>query len=281
MKQKKYYFYAESAKTILSAMNAKKKSIEVSLDLNRTTSIIEVKNEHAVLDEDNTITIDQLKKIKKKDKKIFILEGECMSVVEERNDYYYKLLPTHAAPTIEISGVRMHRTKNYDPFIDAREKVSTVVKKGDRVLDTCGGLGYTAIWAKNNGAKEVMTVEYDAHVVRLREKNPWSDELKDDKITVIITDVNDYIHSLESDTFDSIIHDPPRFSLSGELYGREFYAELQRVLKRKGRLYHYTGTPYSKHQGNKFLKNTIRRLGSVGFRQIRDKTNILGVTAIK
>lgn len=40
------------------------------------------------------------------------------------------------------------------------------------------------------------------------------------------------------------MHNPPRFSIAGELYGLDFYRALYRVLRRDGKLFHYTGEPW-------------------------------------
>ena len=42
---------------------------------------------------------------------------------------------------------------------------------------------------------------------------------------------------------DAVLHDPPRFGIAGELYSQSFYDQLARVLRPRGRLFHYTGTP--------------------------------------
>ena len=47
--------------------------------------------------------------------------------------------------------------------------------------------------------------------------------------------------------FDAVLHDPPRFGIAGELYSQAFYDHLARVLKPRGVLFHYTGTPKQTH----------------------------------
>ena len=70
-------------------------------------------------------------------------------------------------------------------LIDAKQKVKEVVMKGNRVLDTCSGLGYTAIWALRTGAQEIVSVECNESVIKLRKENPWSNELYNSKINEI------------------------------------------------------------------------------------------------
>lgn len=59
-----------------------------------------------------------------------------------------------------------------------------------RLLDTCTGLGYTAIAAaKCKGVTGVVTVELDEVSLRMCARNPWSREMF----------VNDKITSLQGD----------------------------------------------------------------------------------
>jgi predicted methyltransferase len=275
------FFHSTIAEKILSAINHHQQQIELSLDLNISTHVIYLEAHKIIIDPDQTLSLDQLRLIAKKKNKVFKLENQALKVLECRNDFYYKLVPTDFAPTLQISGIQMHRTKDYDPFVDAQQKASSVVKLGDYVLDTCGGLGYTAIWAKRCGAEKVLCIERDSSVLILREQNPWSQEINHPDITPIFADSNKHINQLDNHYFDSIIHDPPRFSLSGELYGELFYSALYRVLKKGGRLYHYTGTPYSAKHGNRFQLNTVQRLKNVGFRKVEIQSATLGVMALK
>ncbi|MHA2358284.1 MAG: class I SAM-dependent methyltransferase, partial [Candidatus Heimdallarchaeaceae archaeon] len=86
------------------------------------------------------------------------------------------------------------------------------------------------------------------------------------------------IRSLKADSFDVILHDPPRFSFAGELYSEEFYKELYRVLRKDGRLLHYVGKPGSKYRGKDFVKGVHNRLSNVGFKVKRtpDGESVLG-----
>ncbi|MCX8178583.1 MAG: hypothetical protein N3D75_02000 [Candidatus Aenigmarchaeota archaeon] len=58
---------------------------------------------------------------------------------------FYKLVETENWPTVVISGIRMHRTEKIDPKKDSFLKLKSLGKIKGRVLDTCCGLGYTAI----------------------------------------------------------------------------------------------------------------------------------------
>ena len=276
-----YYLFSRVADEILDGIANGKKSVVISVDLNRTFRLFELTRERIVFDPVNELDIEDLRRIKKKENRVFKLQNGSLETLEYRNDGYYKLVPTEYAPTIELSGIRMHRSKDFDPFTDSELKVRQVVNKGDRVLDTCGGLGYTAIWAIRFGARQVVSVEQNKYVIKLRKQNPWSDELNAANIRLVHDDVFQYIKMLENGSFDSVIHDPPRFSRAGELYGEKFYGQLLRVMTGKGRLFHYTGNPYSARRGKSFIENTAKRLKSTGFTKVFIKEDLLGIRAEK
>ena len=56
-----------------------------------------------------------------------------------------------------------------------------------------------------------------------------------------------------------------RFGIAGELYSQAFYAQLARVIRRKGRLFHYTGTPNKLTSGRDVPKEVAQRLRQAGF----------------
>jgi predicted methyltransferase len=64
---------------------------------------------------------------------------------------------------------------------------------------------------------------------------------------------------------DAALHDPPRFGIAGELYSQVFYEQLARVLRHKGRLFHYTGTPNKLTTGRDVPAEVTSRLRRAGF----------------
>jgi predicted methyltransferase len=70
---------------------------------------------------------------------------------------------------------------------------------------------------------------------------------------------------LPGGSIDAILHDPPRFGIAGELYSQVFYDHLARVLRRKGKLFHYTGTPNKLTSGRNVPVEVAKRLRSAGF----------------
>lgn len=281
MSKKGYWFHAAIARQVLGAMDRGADRIDISVDLNLSRGTFALGGDELILDADNRLNRAQLRRIEGKENRIFYLAGGDLEVLEVRDDGYYKLVPTDQAPLLEISGVKMHISKGVNPFASAGQMAAQVVKKGNRVLDTCGGLGYAASAALRLGAREVVSVERSSTVIALRQKNPWSQGIFGDNIQLVHADIDDYIRELAADSFDAVIHDPPRFSLAGELYGERFYREIYRVLKRHGALFHYTGNPHLLKRGSSFVDQAAQRLRVAGFTRVVKVVELMGVTAYK
>ncbi|WP_423792844.1 class I SAM-dependent methyltransferase [Methanocaldococcus indicus] len=272
------YITPKMAKKILLS---KDNYIFLNLDLYKTNKLekIIIKDEKAIFPE-GEVDFKTLKKIAKDNTLYFLKDNHLYKAAISTDEGFYKLVPT-IPPTIEISGIRMHRTKEVNPYQDTLNKVNSInIKKGDIVLDTCMGLGYTAIESYKRGA-DVTTIEKNRYVLELAKINPYSEELFKGDIKVLLGDSFDKIKEFEDETFTAIIHDPPRFSLAGHLYSEEFYKELYRVLKDGGRLFHYVGNPGKKYRGKDLQKGVMERLRRVGFKSIKRVPNALGVIAKK
>lgn len=176
-----------------------------------------------------------------------------------------KLVPTDwGPPTFEIDGVKMLPTAQVSPYEDARRKVALVQPRGKIVLDTCGGLGYFAAWCLHEHAARLLSFEKSPDVIWLRSLNPWSPAAAG-ALTLTQGDVAERIAGLPDASVDAILHDPPRFALAGELYGRAFYGQLARVLRRHGTLFHYTGAPNKLARGRDLAREVAARLDEAGF----------------
>ncbi|PHS20202.1 MAG: hypothetical protein COA86_02620 [Kangiella sp.] len=276
-----YYLHSTNALQALKAINQGLSWINISVDLNISEQKFALIDQCLVLDEKNRLSINQLKKIIKKTQKITLCRDGELVPLEDRSNGYYKLVPTDGAPLLEISGVKMHISKGTDPFVSASGMAQQAVRKGDKVLDCCSGLGYAAIAAHRLGASEVLSIELSPEVMALRAFNPWSKDLEQESIVQRQGSSFDLIATMPSAFFDSVIHDPPRFSLAGELYSEEFYREIFRVLRNNGRLFHYTGNPRVVKKGSSFVDGVIRRLKAVGFRHIEKIEHLMGVNAQK
>ncbi len=195
--------------------------------------------------------------------------------------YKLKYLGLGVPTTLEISGIHMHRITDTNPYEDAKLKVLTLRRlKKAIVLDTCTGLGYTAIMLRKYGAEIVITSEIDENVISLSMLNPWSKNLQDKRILTLHCDVVKVLELLPDESITHILHDPPRFNIAPNLYSIEIYREFYRVLKYGGRLYHYTGEP-GKHYKTNLLKGIKSRLEKAGFKVLRWDELSQGFIAIK
>ncbi|MCF7908317.1 MAG: hypothetical protein K9L86_05560 [Candidatus Omnitrophica bacterium] len=212
------------------------------------------------------ITLDLSQKLKAKF--CYLLEAQEVTKVSffsEETNRFYKLLPTGDWPTVTIGSVPMHRLLSAKK--DTEAKIEALRPSGI-VLDTCMGLGYTAILASKR-AHKIITFEKDDSVFELAQLNPVSQELfSSPKITIRRGDVSLEIGKEPSAYFDCIIHDPPTFKLAGELYSGHFYSELFRTLRQGGRLFHYTPR-YKVRQGFDFPASVKKRLKKAGFKVLK------------
>ena len=270
------FLHSVTAKEILEAIHAGKEHLDVSLDLGVSQTRIDV--------DDPDWDSDKLEKIVQDPESIyFIRDGETYKAALG-TDHFYKLHPTgpNTAPALLIDGVLMHRVKDIDPIKDAAMKAKLCARKGIDMLEICTGLGYSTIACLKRGVKSIVTIEKDPSVIELARLNPWSRDLfSDTRVSTIQGDASAKIEEFESNSFHSIMHDPPRFSMGSELYTSEFYTQMFRVLKPKGVLYHYVGSPGSKHRKRDLQKGIITRLRDVGFKQVNRNESTLGLVARK
>jgi predicted methyltransferase len=110
----------------------------------------------------------------------------------------------------------------------------------------------------------VLSYEKNPDVIWLRSLNPWSPP-PGGPLALTLGDVAVAIAALPAASVDAILHDPPRFGIAGELYSQAFYDQLARVLRRRGRLFHYTGTPNRLTSGRDVPAEVARRLQRAGF----------------
>jgi len=277
-----FYFYCEVVIKILDAMANGAQDVRLSLDLNLSEKTWNIEGEKLILDEDTAVDRKTLETISLVNNKIFMFREKGFFPLEIRSDAYYKLVQTDSAPILEINGIKMHRSKDIDPLDDARLKTQLVVRAEDQVLDTCGGLGYSALFALKAGARKIISTEKSRDVITLRNLSPWLKTAEDSRLELIHTDITKEIDRFENNLFDSVIHDPPRFtSATGDLYGKKFYDALFRVMAPHSRLFHYTGCPKKIQTKDNFIKNTIKRLEQSGYKSICFHDNLQGIYAQK
>ncbi|MEM0066988.1 MAG: RsmD family RNA methyltransferase [Ignisphaera sp.] len=257
------------------------KEFEIVTDLGTKTRVVRTTNSSVIIDEAE-ISFDELTSLEYG----FVykyLNGKLYRIDLYDSGNYYKLKPlsNKDPPTLEINGIQMHRTVDVNPWKDTILKVSSLGSlRGKRVLDICTGLGYSSIVEVLRGAKEVISIEKDPNVLYIASLNPWSKGLENNRIKIILEDATIAIKNFLDEEFDAIFHDPPRYSISGDLYSLEFYKELYRVLKRGGMLFHYTGEP-GKHSNMGIVRGIKRRLEQAGFKYVIWVDKAKGFKAIK
>ena len=270
------------ANTLFEAHRGGRATIAVSLDLGLTTTEVILTPDRLILP-DAVLAWNEIEAIMRHAAACFVVENNHVEMIRGYSDLtgrVYGLMPTEAAPTMLISGLPMHRIKGTDPHQDTLAKIKAIAPITGRVLDTCTGLGYTAIEAAKT-AEHVITIELDPTAQEMARYNPWSRSLFDNpKIEQLIGDAFEMVPSFEDGVFSCILHDPPLLSLAGELYSGEFYRDCWRVLRRNGKLFHYIGDPDSK-SGARTTKGVVRRLQEAGFTRVVPKPQAFGVAAFK
>ena len=256
-----------------AAARAGKPRLECSLDLGRALTSVDIDTEAWRW---QGTSYPYLAKCK--DHTIYFWDGDSFAPVARFTQALVKLVPTQwGAPTFEIDGIKMLPTAQVSPYADAERKVDLIQPQGKIVLDTCGGLGYFAAWCLQRKAREIISFEKNPDVVWLRSLNPWS-PVAGGALTLNEGDVVEGIALLGNASVDAVLHDPPRFGIAGELYSQDFYAGIARVLKKKGRLFHYTGTPNKLTSGRDVPAEVSKRLQRAGFATV---LNGDGVVAVK
>ncbi len=247
-----------------AAVRADAPTVECSLDLDRSTTTIELDAAGWRWQGQRFPHLDVCK-----DRTIYHWAGNEFQPVARFTTSLIKLVPTQwGPPTFEIDGIKMLPTAHVSPYADAERKVALIQPRGKVVLDTCGGLGYFAAWCVMGQAAQVLSYEKNPDVIWLRSLNPWSPQnAPGQRIPLTLTqgDIAEQILTLPAASVGAILHDPPRFGIAGELYSQAFYDQLARVLKRKGKLFHYTGTPNKLTSGRDVPQEVIKRLQRAGF----------------
>lgn len=271
------------ARPLLAARPGAPTTLLLSLDLNLSQAEVSLTHDHVLLPDGQRLPWDDVASICDHENACYVIEANTPRKIQffsETLNRAYSLMPTAKAPTMLVAGFPMHRIKDVDPHEDTLNKIKSIQPLTGRVLDTTMGLGYTAIQAART-ATEVVTIELDPTVVEVCRLNPWSQALfTSPNISRLIGDAYDVVATLDEGSFSRIIHDPPTFSLAGDLYAADFYAELWRLLTPQGRLFHYVGDPRSR-SGSGVTRGVTRRLQEVGFRRVVPRPGAFGVVAYK
>jgi predicted methyltransferase len=271
------------AESLLNAKRLQEASLEISPDLGITTITAKLSDDSVEFPGGERVQWVDIEKIKKATTNCFIIKEEGIQTIQTFSEYTNRvcsLLPTKRTPGMLIAGFTMHRIVDIDPMQGTHKMIATIAPIIGHVLDTATGLGYTAIEAAKT-AEQVITIELDPGAQEIARLNPWSRTLFNNlKIRQVMGDAFEVVPTFEDNSFDRIMHDPPVFSLAGELYSEVFYQQLYRVLKRGGRLFHYIGNLESKSSGT-VIKGVLKRLQAAGFTRIMRRPEAFGVVAYK
>lgn len=262
---------------LLAARKRAPQTLTLSLDLGRSVAEVQVQGEVWLVD-----GVAYPYAARCKERTVYRWTGSGFEAISRYGTALIKLVPTDwGPPTFEIDGIKMLPTAQVSPFDDAQRKVGLIAPRGKAVLDCCGGLGYFANWCLREGAAQVLSYEKNPDVVWLRSLNPWSPEndQRDALARLQLTqgDISERIVELPGASVDSVLHDPPRFGIAGELYSGAFYEQLARVLKPGGRLFHYTGTPNKLTSGRDVPREVSARLQRAGFTTQLEGDGVLAV----
>jgi predicted methyltransferase len=264
---------------LLAARNAGATTLSCSLDLDRSSTTVELRADAWIWDGRQFPFPAACK-----DRTIYYWLDGAFQPVSRYTTSLIKLVPTQwGPPTFEIDGIKMLPTASVSPWADAERKVGLIAPRGKLILDTCGGLGYFAAWCLLGQAARVYSYESNPDVIWLRSLNPWSPDNRwapgtAAGLTLTTADISQQIATMQRESVDAILHDPPRFGIAGELYSQVFYDQLARVLRRRGKLFHYTGSPNKLTSGRDVPHEVATRLRRAGF-----STQLIGdgVLAVK
>lgn len=234
--------------------------LEGSWDLGRSLATVRVAADVWTWNDQSFTYLERFK-----DRTIYYWDGARFEPAVRFTTSLIKLVPTEwGPPTFEIDGIKMLPTARISPYLDAQRKVALIEPRDKVVLDTCGGLGYFAACCIEAGAAQVLSFEKSSAVIWLRALNPWS-PARNPLLNLREADVATAVTAMAAASVQGILHDPPRFAIAGDLYSKNFYAELARVLTPGGKLFHYTGSPNKLSRGRDLAGEVMIRLKYAGF----------------
>jgi uncharacterized protein len=262
--------------SLLTARRSGLVTLSCSLDLQLSTTDVTLESDRWVWQQTRFPYPDRLN-----DRTIYYWSGVDFEPVSRFGGSLIKLVPTEwGPPTFEIDGIKMLPTQKISPYEDAASKVKLIQPRGKVVLDCCAGLGYFAAWCSSEGARQILSFEKNPDVIWLRSLNPWS-PMPDDTLSLTRADITEAVIDIPDASVDAVLHDPPRFGIAGELYSQSFYDQLARVLRFRGRMFHYTGSPNKVSSGRDLAAEVSRRLQAAGFEARRQGDGILATKQLR
>lgn len=264
---------------LLAAKRTGEAEVDCSLDLGRSVTRVVLHSSQWLFEGQSYPFLDGCKP-----RTIYHWEAGVFQPIARFSTSLIKLVPTDwGTPTFEIDGIKMLASSRMSPWEDAERKVRLIRPRGKVILDTCGGLGYFAAHCLAGQSTHIHSYEKNPDVIWLRGLNPWSPDNREsggavERMTLTNGDIAERISDFAVGSVDAILHDPPRFGIAGELYSQVFYDQLARVLKRRGRMFHYTGMPNKVSRGRDLPNEVAARLRRAGFTA---ELSLDGVLAVK
>ena len=259
-------------------------SITLSPDLGLTSIEATLGPEGLFLPNGEHLDWDAIDEITGSENGCFAIKGgrpEKIQAFSATTNRVCSLMPTAGAPTMLVAGFTMHRIKDCDPY---RGSDWPRFRRSHRFEAWCSipPLAWDTRRSRRRGRRCRSTPSsWTRRAQEIARQNPWSQALFDHPaITQHMGDSDELVETFPDGMFDRIIHDPPVVSLAGHLYGAEFYRKLHRLLRAKGRLFHYIGNPKSRSMMN-VTHGVSDRLRTAGFSRVRPWPEAFGVVAEK
>ncbi|MEX0568120.1 MAG: SAM-dependent methyltransferase [Candidatus Njordarchaeota archaeon] len=270
-------------KKLRSLIDIQPRKYKIDASLGKKTLFVTIeKTKNSLKIDDFSIDLDALRLKIKNTRLIYTIDHSLLSPVSlnfSGSLFQLVLFEKCITPTLEISGIHMHRVLIDPLFRDAKIKVSTLKPRPhSRVLEICTGLGYTTYWLMRKKCKIIATIEKNEPTLQIAEYNPWSSHLEN--APIIIGAAEDVLRHFDSCSVDYLLHDPPRISIAPELYSTDIYHEFWRILKPGGRLFHYAGEPGRK-RGKRTIRGILERLRDAKFSSVAYIHRAQGVIATK
>ncbi len=268
---------------LLKARDQELRSAVTSIDLGISTVQVLIRTDDVVFPGPTTLSWKDIEEIDSNENVCYDIGDNVPTAIRGFSETLgrgYSLMPTDSAPIMIMAGFPMHRSNNIEPLDAALAMVKPVLPVHGHLLDTATGLGYTAV-AASRRASHVTTIELCPVAQDMARMNPWSRDLFDNpSISQVMGDASEEIRRLADDSFSGVIHDPPTLSLAGDLYSGEFYRQVFRIMKQRGRMFHYLGDPNSATV-SRVTRGVVKRLYNAGFKKVTSLPKAFGVVANK
>ena len=228
---------ASVAERLIVAQDRAEARITVSLDLGRSTSIVEPQPEEWLCTQGHFPYAFGLEP----DVAYGWNGAEFVPLQAWHGDVRYRLLAAASgAPVCDIDGVQSPVDLGRSPVEDAQRKVVRIAPQGKRILDCCAGLGYLAQACLAEQAEHVVCFDENPAMARLRSMNPWSAR-SGTRLRHVQGNLADQISDISSHAFDAVIRDPAIAVEAAHIPPQAFFDELARVIAPNGQLLHCPG----------------------------------------